>query len=578
MVQPPRGLRRVFLPWRGLIWQLFVFTILPLAVLTVVIAFGSLRVHQHAMRSLVGERDERAVRTAAAALEEQLKHRQDAIRSLALLAENVSSTELPEILISSDYLSNDFDAGLAIFGPDGSLESFSGDRLMWESLAGQVRIGIHDLVGQDSPGFITSTAYLNPVNNEKMVLVLAASPERKWIAAGVSSAADLVRHTLTSSFASGSEASAVVVDSNKDILYQGGSFAYNGGAAQHPGVAEALRGESGVTYVQVGNSEHVVTYSPIGPVGWALALEEPWETVDTPTLRTTQLAPLVLVPVLLLTLLALWFGLRWIVKPLQALESKAATLAWGEFSAIEQPVGGIAEIRRLQSELIHMARKVKAAQQSLHSYIGAITAGQEDERRRLARELHDDTIQSLIALKQRVQLAQLAAKDGHSENSLTEVVSLTEQAIENVRRQTRALRPIYLEDLGLVTALEMLARETSQAANIPVDFQRQGTEKRMNPNVELALYRLAQEALNNVNRHAQASQASVKISFTPQDVVLQVSDNGNGFDVPKSPAEFAPGGHFGLLGMYERAELIGAHLEIHSSPGQGSQVSVHLPV
>ena len=209
-----------------------------------------------------------------------------------------------------------------------------------------------------------------------------------------------------------------------------------------------------------------------------------------------------------------------------------------------------------------MARKVKAAQQSLHSYIGAITSGQEEERRRLARELHDDTIQSLIALKHRVELAQLASNNGSSEASLVEVVSLTEKTIENVRRQTRALRPIYLEDLGLVTALEMLARETSQAANIPVDFQRLGTENRLNPNAELALYRMAQEALNNVIRHAQASQANLGISFTSQEVTLQVSDNGRGFDVPNSPAEFAPGGHFGLLGMYERAELIGARLEI----------------
>ena len=155
---------------------------------------------------------------------------------------------------------------------------------------------------------------------------------------------------------------------------------------------------------------------------------------------------------------------------------KGCNVVLGEYSAIEEPVGSIAEIRHLQSELIHIARKVKAAQQSLHSYIGAITSGQEEERRRLARELHDDTIQSLIALKQRVQLAQLATKNGSSEASLSEVVFLTEQAIENVRRQTRALRPIYLEDLGLVTALEMLARETSQSAGIPVEFQCQGTE------------------------------------------------------------------------------------------------------
>ena len=564
--------------WRGVIWQLFLFTILPLAVLTVAIAFYSLTIHQHAMRALVGERDERAVRTAAAALEEQLKHRQDAIRGLSILSDKASSTQLPGILASSNYLLDDFDSGLAFFSPDGSLASYTGDRLVWEGLADQVRPMILDFQEQTNNDVLISSDYYNPANQEKMVLVLAASPERDWVAVGASLAANLVRHTLTNSFASGSDASAVVVDANKDVLYQGGSFTYAGGAASHPGVAEALSGASGVTYVQVGDSEHVVTFSPIGPVGWALALEEPWETVDTPTLRTTQLAPLVLVPVLLLTLLALWFGLRWIVKPLQDLESKAAPLAWGEFNAIEQPVGGITEIRRLQTELIHMARKLKAAQQSLHSYIGAITSGQEEERRRLARELHDDTIQSLIALKQRVQLAQLASKNGSSEASLTEVVSLTEQTIENVRRQTRALRPIYLEDLGLVTALEVLARETSQAANIPVEFQRQGTEVRLNPNVELALYRMAQEALNNVIKHAEATQANLNISFTSQQVTLQVIDNGKGFDVPKSPAEFAPAGHFGLLGLYERAELLRARLEIFSSPGQGSRITVYAPV
>jgi len=577
MAQPPKGIQRVFSPWRGLIWQLFVFTILPLAVLTVVIAFSSLSVHQHAMRALVGERDERAVRTAAAALEEQLQHRQDAMRGLAILAENVNPDQLTMIFTTSDYLLDDYDAGLALLNPQSSLHSYTGDQQLWESLADQAKPLIRGLMDQDHPAVLISSAFINPDSSEKMVLVLAVSPNKDWVSVGASSAANLVRHTLTNSFASESDASAVVVDANNEVLYQSGSFSAPEGAAAHPGVAEALRGESGVTYRQMDESEHVVTYSPIAPVGWALVLEEPWETVDTPTLRTTQLAPLVLVPVLLLTLLALWFGLRWIVKPLQALEAKAATLAWGEFSAIEQPVGGIAEIRRLQSELIHMARKVKAAQQSLHSYIGAITAGQEEERRRLARELHDDTIQSLIALKQRVQLAQLATKNGSTEHSLTEVVSLTEQAIENVRRQTRALRPIYLEDLGLVTALEMLTREISQAAGIPVEFQRHGTEKRLTPNVELALYRIAQEALNNVSRHAQASQAHLNITFNPQEIIMQVSDNGRGFEVPNSPAEFAPGGHFGLLGLYERAELIRARLEIHSMSGQGSRVTVHLP-
>jgi signal transduction histidine kinase len=393
----------------------------------------------------------------------------------------------------------------------------------------------------------------------------------------------MVRETLTSAFTSGHQVSVVVMDADRRLLFASGAFSDAGAASQHPGVAEALLGESGTTYVQVGRSEHVVAYSPIAPTGWILVLEEPWEMVATPTLLTSQMAPLVLVPVLILAVIALWFGTRQIVKPLQTLESRAATLAWGDFNTIEQPVGGIEEIRQLQVELIHMARKVKAAQQSLHSYIGAITAAQEDERRRLARELHDDTIQALIALKQRVQLTQLAAQStaSHSDSepaALYEIATLTEQTIENLRRLTRALRPIYLEDLGLVTALEMLARETSQAAQIPVDFQLHGQEVRLDSTIELALYRMAQEGFSNIVRHAQASQASLRVTFKPQEVLIEIHDNGQGFEVPKSPEEFAPSGHYGLLGMHERAELIGAALELRSSTGKGTQLSIRLPI
>jgi len=124
----------------------------------------------------------------------------------------------------------------------------------------------------------------------------------------------------------------------------------------------------------------------------------------------------------------------------------------------------------------------------------------------------------------------------------------------------------------------MLAREMGQANDMSVEFQCQGTERRLPPSVELAFYRMAQEALNNVARHAQAAHACLNISFTPQDITLQVSDDGKGFEVPKNPAEFAQSGHFGLLGLHERAELISADLEIRSSPGQGTRLTVTLPV
>ncbi len=191
-------------------------------------------------------------------------------------------------------------------------------------------------------------------------------------------------------------------------------------------------------------------------------------------------------------------------------------------------------------------KRYGAAQQSLHGYIGAITAAQEEERRRLARELHDDTIQSLIALKQRVQLAQLNQSNGSGTQSYSELEELTENTIDNLRRVTRALRPIYLEDLGLLAALEMLTREVTRVTGLEVGFNISGPEQRLSPKVELALYRIIQEALNNVSRHAEATHASVNITFKSESVLLEVVDNGRGFEVPRSPAEFAPSGHYGL--------------------------------
>ena len=302
------------------------------------------------------------------------------------------------------------------------------------------------------------------------------------------------------------------------------------------------------------------------------------QTAPDPELELTLVAPLVLLAPLLFALGALWFGARQIVQPLQQLELKAAAVASGDFDAIQEPVGGISEVQHLQAELAAMARKVQASQTGLHDYIGAITSAQEEERLRMARELHDDTIQELIALKQRLQLARKASKDHYAASTLEELERLAEGTIDNVRRMTRALRPIYLEDLGLVTALEMLTRETSQPDVLQVDFQRTGQERRLNREAELALYRIAQQALNNVVRHARARLAILKVVFSDAQIGLEVSDDGIGFQMPRQPTDLSPRGHFGLLGMRERADLIGAHLEVRSEPGGGTRVSVCLPL
>jgi signal transduction histidine kinase len=122
----------------------------------------------------------------------------------------------------------------------------------------------------------------------------------------------------------------------------------------------------------------------------------------------------------------------------------------------------------------------------------------------------------------------------------------------------------------------MLARELSQNNSLTVNFQKTGQERRLSREVELSLYRIAQEALNNVSKHAKATQADLKIAFADEEIKLEIVDNGIGFDIPKSPTDFAPNGHFGLLGIHERVDLIGARLELESSGEKGTRLTVRL--
>jgi signal transduction histidine kinase len=554
-----------FLPgWRGLS-QLFAVTVLPLTLLLLLIAFGSVTLHERDMRALVGERDERAVQSAAAALESELHHR---AATVALLS------NANQELIDSTDLASDFNGGLAFFDSDGRLIESTPHAGLWGWVAQNWRT--LRFASSSDPQPVFSTPFPDPDSNRYFVIVSAYSFARNGIVAGAFTPESLARESLSASYPTGSQGTVYLLDSSRRLLFVSGALAPENLPSDHPGVAEALNGESGVLYVQMNGSEHVIAYGPIEEAGWALITEEEWEKVVRPSLQLTQMAPLVLVPAFILALIALWFGAKQIVQPLQKLESKAAALAWGDFDAIKEPVGGITEVQHLQMELTAMSRKVQSAQEGLHDYIGAITSAQEEERLRLARELHDDTIQAVIALKQRLQLAQKAVKTQGGHQALKELESLAEQTIENLRRLTRALRPIYLEDLGLVTALEMLVRETSQANPLEIDFQKTGQERRLSQEVELALYRIAQEALNNVVRHAKAEHAALQIHFAEREIKLEISDDGVGFQMPASPTDFAPSGHFGLLGMRERADLIGARLEVESALGKGTRLRIRL--
>jgi signal transduction histidine kinase len=478
-----------------------------------------------------------------------------------------------------DFLQVEFDYGLAFFTTDGVLLAASGDNLLWNNNEEHNDYPLQEVLvdAGSQPQFSTPFPHTN--ENDFIVFVFVETAPDDTIVVGAFSVTSLARQTLAGTITFDEKASTFLVDDKGQLLFQTGTLEIPNPKITHPGVQEALRGESGTTYLMVEGNEHVIAFSPVLPTNWALVIEEPWDAVASPLLRYTEAGPLVLVPVLAFALAALWFGTRQIIQPLKELESRSSALAWGDFQAVEEPVGGISEISRLQNALVHLAGKVQSAQQGLRGYIGAITAGQEEERRRLARDLHDDTIQSLIALNQKVHLARRSLEENNTGETLDEIQELIYHIIRDLRRLTGALRPLYIEDLGLTAALDMLARETSKANRIPVHFISEGNERRLSAPEEMTLFRMAQEGLSNITRHAQATQATLSLTYSSEAVVLIISDDGQGFDVPESPAEFAPQGHFGLLGMHERAELIGARLEIQSLPREGTKllVTIQLP-
>jgi signal transduction histidine kinase len=181
-------------------------------------------------------------------------------------------------------------------------------------------------------------------------------------------------------------------------------------------------------------------------------------------------------------------------------------------------------------------------------------------------------------LDQRLQLIERTAKRDPQAalSKLDELRTLTASTIDDVRRVIRDLRPIYLEDLGLVPALEMLSQALRQPDRPVLALTVKGEPRRLSPEQELAIYRIVQEALNNVIKHARAHRAEVKLIFEAE-LRLTISDDGGGFSVPDRVEALTELGHFGLIGLRERAELIGARLTITSS-SRGTTVELRMPL
>lgn len=260
--------------------------------------------------------------------------------------------------------------------------------------------------------------------------------------------------------------------------------------------------------------------------------------------------------------------------PIQVVRATmAALIAVGFLRALQD----MERERRAELVAAHQARITALEQRDglRRDLLRHVVTAQEDERARIARELHDETAQLLSAFSLDLGALRTKLKRADTTELVSRLQDLSQQMSQGLFHLMRDLRPSHLDDLGLVPALNFILNQDCQSKGLEVAFDVSGAPRRLNGLVETVLFRVAQEALANVARHAQVNKAVVQLHYDPDRVSLRVCDRGLGFDPVQ---RFHPPRGWGLAGMRERVESLSGQLTLQSAPGQGTVVTVEIPL
>lgn len=290
-----------------------------------------------------------------------------------------------------------------------------------------------------------------------------------------------------------------------------------------------------------------------------------------------------------------WAGAHTLVlRPLEALLQAIRRFEAGDSGARVGRVNGGGELGRLAQAFDQMSATIEARgkerdrseealrqeQSARAALLDKTISAQEEERRRIARELHDETSQDLAALMLSLDTCALGLPDKGSsvDEHLQRAKTIAETMMTNIRRLINDLRPSLLDDLGLVPAILWYAEQRLKPLGITVSFQCDRMDARLSPSLETALFRITQEAITNVVRHAEATEVRVILEVDNREVYLAIQDNGTGFEVPVRGAGHAAHESLGLRGIQERAAMLGGGAEIRSTPGEGTTLAVEIPL
>ena len=231
-----------------------------------------------------------------------------------------------------------------------------------------------------------------------------------------------------------------------------------------------------------------------------------------------------------------------------------------------------------EKERERLFRKLSDSQDRMRTLSRRLIEVQENERGIIARELHDEIGQILTAVKIDIQSAYTFTKSNKIKNQLNSCVELVEHALSDIRNLSLNLRPSILDDLGLIPALRWYLDKQAQRAGIKAKFKTDNIRNKLIPELEITCYRIIQEALNNVIKHSNAKNVNIELWIENKNLHMQITDDGKGFDVNMAKMNAIEGLSIGILGIQERAELVGGWLDIYSSPGAGTKIYAIFPL
>ena len=341
--------------------------------------------------------------------------------------------------------------------------------------------------------------------------------------------------------------------------------------------------------------EHVMGVVPLSEFGLTLILEQPIDVALALPLRLRRQLLLWSAVSFAGSLIVVWATTRAVVRPTRQLTLAAERIAGGdldspievtardEFKVLADRFESMRQGIKKAYDAVEMANqvletRVKERTARLGTLLAGIISAQEEERVRLARELHDGTAQTLGALS--IALGRAAdtvpVESGVSYDQLRKAQEIVGLLLEETRRLILDLRPMLLDDMGLIPAIRWHTESRLAATGIEASFEVDATRDRFPPHVETALFRIVQEAINNVAKHSEASRLRFSFFHAGDVFRIVVADDGKGFDMEASGAGVADG-HVGLAGMRERVGLLGGEMSVVSKPGLGTTVRAEIP-